>query len=187
MRGARCLRGVRSARCSKGVRGARCAVATVAMLIFGAFDRLQAQEVEVIGLAVGESVRPVAIQDLDGGPVDLGKWVGRRPVLLEFWATWCSLCEALYPTLEAAHARHGDRVAFLAVAVGVNQNPASIRRHLDRRPMAFPILWDGRGAAVRAFRAPATSYVVVLDAAGQVVYTGIGAEQDVEQVLSALR
>jgi uncharacterized membrane protein YeiH len=50
--------------------------------------------------------------------------------------------------------------------------------------MAFPVLWDGRGAAVRAFRAPATSYVVVLDAAGRVVYTGIGADQDIEMALA---
>jgi hypothetical protein len=49
--------------------------------------------------------------------------------------------------------------------------------------MPFTVLWDGQGAAVRAFQAPATSYVVVLDADGKVAYTGIGGDQEIERAL----
>jgi hypothetical protein len=42
------------------------------------------------------------------------------------------------------------------------------------------VLWDARGAAVRAFQTPSTSYVVALDASGRVVYTGLGEEQDLD-------
>ena len=49
--------------------------------------------------------------------------------------------------------------------------------------MPFTFLWDGNGAAVRAFQAPATSYVAVLDTKGRVVYTGVGADQDIEAAL----
>jgi predicted transcriptional regulator len=62
----------------------------------------------------------------------------------------------------------------------VNQSQSTIKRHLTRHPMPFRILWDGNGQAVRAFQAPSTSYVVVLDSAGKVAYTGLGAEQDIE-------
>ena len=41
------------------------------------------------------------------------------------------------------------------------------------------VLWDTRGRATRAFQAPTTSYIVVLDAQGRVVYSGAGEEQDV--------
>jgi predicted transcriptional regulator len=41
------------------------------------------------------------------------------------------------------------------------------------------VLWDAKGAAVRAYEAYTTSYVVVLDATGKVVYTGVGPEQDI--------
>ncbi|HXF96410.1 MAG TPA: TlpA disulfide reductase family protein [Gemmatimonadales bacterium] len=136
-----------------------------------------------IGLALGTTPPAVTIEDLDGRPVDLGQWVGKKPVLFEFWATWCPQCEALFPALERAHARFADRVDFVVIAVGVNQSPRSIRRHLERHPMPFTILWDGEGRAVRTFQAPTTSYVVVLDAAGKVVYTGAGAGQDVMAAL----
>ena len=42
--------------------------------------------------------------DGDGGTMDLSESIGRRPVLLEFWATWCENCEALHPRMLEAHA-----------------------------------------------------------------------------------
>jgi len=66
----------------------------------------------------------------------------------------------------------------------MHETPASIRRHLADHPLPFPVLFDTRGAAVRAYQAPTTSYIVVLDGAGKVTYTGAGAEQD---VVAALR
>lgn len=140
-----------------------------------------------IGLPLGATPAAAQVEDLEGNAVDLARWVGQRPVVVEFWATWCPVCEALFPKLAAAHRRFGDRVTFLVVAVGVNQSPRSIRRHLERHPMPFAtVLWDGSGAAVRAFDAFTTSYVVVLDASGKVVYTGAGADQDIAAVLAAL-
>jgi thiol-disulfide isomerase/thioredoxin len=137
-----------------------------------------------LGLPLGTAVQPVVIEDLEGRPVDLGELIGKRPVLLEFWATWCPLCRALEPKLAAAERRYGDRVAFVAVAVAVNQNKASIKRHLERHPLPLKVLWDTNGNAVRAFQAPGTSYVVILDATGRVRYTGAGEDQDLEAALA---
>ena len=153
-----------------------CFVLAVAL---GTPGRVLAQD-DVIGIAIGTRPEAVTIEDLDGRPVDLGQIIGKKPVLIEFWATWCPLCAALFPRIEAAHARFGNQVEFVVVAVAVNQSQAGIKRHLTRHPMPFRILWDGNGRAVRAFRAPSTSYVVVLDSAGKVAYTGLGAEQDIE-------
>ena len=141
-----------------------------------------AQE-DVVGIPVGQTPPAVTIQDLDGNAVDLGRWVGKRPVIVEFWATWCPVCAELLPRMEAARTKYGDRVEFLVVAVAVNQSPNTIRRHLSRHPMPFTFLWDVNGNATRAFQAPATSYVVILDGQGTVVYTGIGADQEIEGAL----
>lgn len=141
-----------------------------------------------LGIPVGTLAKAVTIEDLDGQPVDLGQFIGRKAVLLEFWATWCPLCRALEPKMEAARQRYGHRVEFIVVAVAVNQSKASIKRHLARHPMPFRVLWDTNGNAVRAFQAPSTSYVVVLDPSGTVRYTGAGAEQDIQEAVTmALR
>jgi thiol-disulfide isomerase/thioredoxin len=139
---------------------------------------------DVVGIPVGQTLPAVTIEDLDGNAVDLGRWIGKRPVIVEFWATWCPICAELLPLMEVAHKKYGDRVDFLVVAVAVNESPNTVRRHLTRHPMPFTFLWDVNGNATRAFQAPATSYVAVLDAKGRVVYTGVGAEQDLDAALT---
>ena len=133
-----------------------------------------------LGIALGERPELVEIEDLEGNKVSLTQYVGERPVLIEFWARWCELCEALHPQMVDVYSRYGDRIGFLAVAVAVAQSQRSVLRHLEGEPMGFPVLWDDGGKAVRAFLAPGTSYIVVLDAEGTVVYTGSGAGQDIE-------
>jgi len=138
---------------------------------------------DVVGIPVGQTPPAVTIEDLKGNPVALSQWIGKKPVVVEFWATWCPICEELLPRMEAAQKKYGDRAEFLVIAVAVNQTTRSVQRHLDRHPMPFTFLWDRNGAAVRAFQAPSTSYVAVLDAKGKVVYTGVGADQDIEAAL----
>jgi peroxiredoxin len=142
---------------------------------------LRAQD--IIGIPVGETPPAVTLENLNGDSVALSQWIGKKPVIVEFWATWCPICAELLPRMETARKKFGDRVEFLVVAVAVNQTKNSVRRHLERHPMPFTFLWDGNGAAVRAFEAPATSYIAVLDATGKVVYTGVGADQEIEAAL----
>jgi thiol-disulfide isomerase/thioredoxin len=136
---------------------------------------------EQIGIAVGATPDAVEIEDLDGNPVDLGDHIGSGvPLLVEFWATWCSLCEALEPAMLAAHSKYGEAVDFLIVAVAVNQSVRRVRRYEESHEVPGRFLWDTDGRATRAFAAPSTSYVVVLNAEGRVVYTGMGADQDID-------
>lgn len=132
-----------------------------------------------VGLPIGAVPGAVELEDLDGTAVSLSDYIGRKPVLVQFWATWCPLCSALEPKFQAVMRRYGDDLEVLVVAVGVNQTQRTIRRHMDRHELPGRVLFDGRGRAVSAFKAPTTSYVVALDADGRVVYTGVGADQDI--------
>jgi thiol-disulfide isomerase/thioredoxin len=126
------------------------------------------------------------VKDLDGKAVNLGDYLGRQPVLLEFWATWCEVCEGLLPTVQAAHRAYGDRVAFFGVNVTVNQTPERVRKYVDTRHPPFRTLYDAEGEAVRAYAAPTTSYIVIVDRTGKVSYTGTGASQDLAAALHAV-
>ena len=141
---------------------------------------------EELGISRGSVAQPVRLNDMDGQPIDLADHFGKRAVLLEFWAIWCENCEALAPQMEAAYEKYQDQMEFFAVAVGVGQNLRSIGRHLRRHPLPFPVLWDERGAAVRAFMTPATSYIVIVDEEGKVAYTGVGREQNIEVAIRAV-
>jgi thiol-disulfide isomerase/thioredoxin len=161
---------------------ARLGVAAIAALALAPPRLLHAQD-DAVGLPIGSAAPSALVQDLDGQPVDLARLVGKKPVVLEFWATWCPICAALMPRIAKAHAKYGDRVDFVEVAVGVNETRASVRRHVNAHHYTFRFLWDATGAAVRAYRAPTTSYVVVVNAAGRVVYTGTGSDQDIDAAI----
>jgi len=138
---------------------------------------------DVIGIPVGQTPPAVSVQSLNGDTVSFARWVGKKPVIVEFWATWCPICEALLPRMEAAQKKYGDKAEFVVVAVAVNQSQSSVRRHIEKHPMPFTFVWDGNGAAVRAFQGPSTSYIAVLDAKGKVVYTGVGEDQNIEAAI----
>jgi len=135
------------------------------------------------GLVVGAKAPAVVIADLDGKPVDLAQYIGRKAYMLEFWATWCSVCEELLPKVKAAHASYGSKVEFLGVNVTVNQTKERVRRYLERHEPPFRTLYDEQGVAARAYDAPITSYIVIVDAQGKVAYTGTGADQDLDAAL----
>lgn len=136
-----------------------------------------------LGIEIGAQPEPLTLQTVHGESVDLADSFGKRPVLLEFWAIWCPKCEALHPRMIGAYEEFQDQVDFYSIAVAVGQNPRRVRDHLETHPIPFPMLWDGDGEATRRFRAPTTSYIVILDAAGRVAYTGVDVDQDIAGAL----
>ena len=142
--------------------------------------QLAAQE---SGIAVGTPAPAVKVNDLEGKAVDLGQYIGKRPIFLEFWATWCELCEELLPRIRAAQATYGSKVEFIGVNVTVNQSPERVRKYLDTHQPGFRTLYDDQGTSIRAYQVPATSYVVIVDKVGKVAYTGTGGTQEFDGVL----
>jgi thiol-disulfide isomerase/thioredoxin len=52
-----------------------------------------------LGIEVGAQAPAVTVQSLDGKQVDLSRYIGKTPMLIEFWATWCPNCRELMPSL----------------------------------------------------------------------------------------
>jgi thiol-disulfide isomerase/thioredoxin len=140
----------------------------------------QAQE---SGIAVGARAPAVVVNDLDGKPVDLAQYIGKQPLFIEFWATWCEQCDALLPRIRSAQAAYGSKVQFLGVNVTVNQPRDRVRKYLETHQPGFKTLYDDEGTSIRAYQVPATSYVVIVDRSGKVAYTGLGGEQSFDRVL----
>jgi thiol-disulfide isomerase/thioredoxin len=127
--------------------------------------------------APGMQAPVITVAALDGRPVTIDAAAAGRPAVIEFWATWCSVCDVLLPRMRTAHAQFKDRVDFYGVNVTVNESRARVQRWVEREQPPYRTLYDEQGIAVRAFGAPTTSYVVIVDASGTVRYTGSGGAQ----------
>jgi thiol-disulfide isomerase/thioredoxin len=139
---------------------------------------LQAQET---GLPVGSKApTSTLVETLDGKPFDLGQYVGTTPVLIQFWATWCPNCKQLEPAMEAASKKYAGKIKFVAIAVSVNQSVERVKLYAAKHGMPGEVYFDRKGNAADSYDAAATSYIVVLDKNGSVVYTGLGGTQNVD-------
>lgn len=159
----------------------RVIAAIVAAAVLVSTDRLSAQNT---GIAVGAVAPDAMVETLDGKPVALRSLFDGKPVVMEFWATWCPLCRELEAPLEAARARYAGRVTFVSVGVMNNQTPEQQKAYVEARQLGGAFVFDRGGKAVAAYQVPHTSYLVVIGADGKVVYTGVGADQDVEAAVA---
>jgi thiol-disulfide isomerase/thioredoxin len=156
-----------------------CVLAAVIVLAAPA-ARAAAQE---SGIDVGAKAPGAAVETLDGQPAELSSVFGKGPVVIEFWATWCPNCKDLEPAMLAAQKKYSGKVTFVGVAVSVNQTPRAVQAFVERHTPQLTHFFDRRGKAVGAYDVPATSFVVVVNKSGQVVYTGLGGKQDLEAAI----
>jgi thiol-disulfide isomerase/thioredoxin len=159
----------------------RLLLAAFVAIVVSPLWRAQAQEA---GIMVGAMAPGAAVETLDGRPLDLRTYFRGKPVVLEFWATWCPLCKQLEAPLAAARAEYGGRVTFVSVGVKDNQTAAKQKAYAESRMLGGEFVFDRDGMAVAAFQVPHTSYLVVIDGQGKVVYTGVGGDQDVDAAIA---
>lgn len=79
-----------------------------------------------------------SFDNLDGRPVDLSGYVG-RPVLMNFWASWCAPCVREMPLLEELHHENPDLV-MLGLAVDTKAN---VQRFLEKVHVSYQLLLTG--------------------------------------------
>ena len=142
-----------------------------------------AQAQYAIDLPLGSTLPDLKVETLDGKPASVATYLGKGPLLIEVWATWCENCKALEPTMRAAMTKYGSQVKFVTIAVSVNQSLERVKAWQAQNKLAGEMLFDRKGAVSGAFDAPATSYVVVVDKTGKVVYTGLGGTQNIEAAI----
>ncbi|HEX6250821.1 MAG TPA: TlpA disulfide reductase family protein, partial [Gemmatimonadaceae bacterium] len=110
--------------------------------VTGAAFILATAAFDAVPLSAQQSARPadrrapaVVLTRLDGTQLDLGRYVGETPIVLHFFAAWCSQCRQQMPSLRAAIDRYGKSVKFVGVAVSANQSLERAKRYAARHGM----------------------------------------------------
>jgi len=124
--------------------------------------------------SIPERVPDLALPGPDGVVHRLSEWKG-RPLLINFWATWCEPCRREIPLLEALrHERPADALQVVGIAVDY---PAAVRKYAAARAIDYPVLVGEQGglAAVSAFGMDTVlPFSVFADSAGRVVALKVG-------------
>jgi peroxiredoxin len=103
---------------------------------------------------------------LAGGRATLSDFQGRW-VVLTFFATWCGPCRMEMPTLEKLHRQYGPEGAVAVVTVSVDDSLDPVGPYIQKGGFTFPVLWDARGQAARAYKAQSIPMTVLIDPQGR--------------------
>jgi thiol-disulfide isomerase/thioredoxin len=133
----------------------------------------------------------LGLNDIDGKAWTLAALKG-RPLLLNFWASWCEPCRAEMPSLELLATRH-ERAGLVVLSVNYKEPVATIKRFLDALPFSLPILLDSDGEAASAWTPRVFPTTVLIDRSGtprtsvigELDWMGGAAREIIEPVLLA--
>jgi cytochrome c biogenesis protein CcmG/thiol:disulfide interchange protein DsbE len=114
----------------------------------------------------GRQAPDFALRDIDGNEVSLQALRG-KPVVLNFWSTWCQPCKLEHPHLLATARKYGDRVAFYGVIY--EDKPAPIRAYLARKGGAYPHLVDPGSRTAFAYWVAGVPETYFINHAGKIV------------------
>lgn len=117
-----------------------------------------------------------AMQDADGNQINLSDFFG-KPIVLNFWATWCPPCKAELPAFENAYTAYGDRVQFIMLnqTDGARDTVDVVKQFVSDNGYTFPVYYDTAFAGTYAYSAFSIPTTVLINADGEVVDTHIGA------------
>ncbi len=107
----------------------------------------------------------LALEDSNGQLVRLSDLRG-RPVLVNFWASWCPPCQAEMPALQRVYDDYGEQgYVILAVNTTFQDSEAEALAFIEERGLTFPVLWDWDGDAARRYevRSMPTSFFIDAD------------------------
>lgn len=130
-------------------------------------------------VGVGEAAPDFRLKTLDGKPVGLADFKGKKPMMLVFWATWCPACKKEIPQVNRLAADFGPKgLAVLGVNVGVNDSAAKALAYRDKYGLDYPVAFDEGSIVTHAFGVAGTPTVLIADKNGIVRYRGAEVPED---------
>jgi peroxiredoxin len=127
-----------------------------------------------------------ALQDTEGEQHRLSDYRG-RPVLINFWATWCPPCREEIPSMNRAWNKIAA-AGIVMLAINVGEDEDTIFVFTADYPADFPVLLDRDGEVIGQWPVKGLPTTYIVDPEGRIAYRAIGGrEWDDEQLLDALR
>lgn len=127
----------------------------------------------------------VPFQFMDGTEANLADF-GGKPLVLNFWASWCPACVAEMPDFEQVHAKLGDEVFFLGMNMQ-ETDTAAADFLIEQTGVSYQLGLDPDGRIFNMFGGIAMPTSVFIDETGNVVTTHAGAifADDLEELIRA--
>ncbi len=120
----------------------------------------------------GQPAPDFSLNGTDKQTLQLSQFRG-KPVMVNFWATWCGPCSAEMPNIEKVYEQHSNGDVVI-LAVNQNESADQVQGYADLYRLHFPILLDNRGQVGDMYRVQALPTTIFIDRTGIIREIHIG-------------
>ena len=122
-----------------------------------------------------EKAPDFTIYDIAGNEVHLSDYIG-KPVVLNFWASWCGPCQSEMPDFDEVYAELGDEIHFLMVNMtGGRETIDTASTFIEEQGYSFPVFYDTESDAAMTYGVYSLPTTYFIDAEGYGIAQAIGA------------
>lgn len=125
-------------------------------------------------------------EDVYGNKISLSDFQNEKPVLLVFWATWCSYCAKELPDLKIFTAKYRNEIQVITVASGESRE--TIKNYIEEKNVNFLILLDEKREIWSSYLVRGTPSHFLINKNGRIVTLrpGLSMIKDLEVIISML-
>ncbi len=120
---------------------------------------------------IGDMLLPFAGTDMQGKPVDLTTVIGKQPVMLVFWASWCPNCKVEVPKINKLYEKYSPQgMTFLGINVGFNDTVGRAAAFVELTKTAYPVFFDNKSVVTKKYKIQGVPTILMADKSGRVVF-----------------
>jgi len=167
---------------NKILRLALIVILVLGLLVMGCSSRSEPKVAQVGGVAPD-----FKLQSLDGQSVSLNDFKG-KPVLINFWASWCGPCVYEMPFLQQIYEEWSDR-GLVLLAINVGESSSTIEKFMQEHNLSLSVLLDTKKIVAREYNIMAYPTTFFIDKDGVIQEKIMGAfrsKADIEKKLSKI-
>ena len=130
--------------------------------------------------SIGSPAPDFKLPNLDGQSTSLSDLRG-KPVLINFWATWCPPCRDEMPYLQEVYEEWSDK-GLVVLAINLGEDPSKVKGFLQSRNLSLPVLLDTKQATAQEYNIRGIPTTFFIDKDGIIQDKVIGAFQSKAQI-----